>query len=165
MLRLRSLEVACVYFLDELGLELVQGNVTGVESRAEGPELLTLGPSVLVEFLLIGLELAGGSALGEQVAVGVVDLDSWLSGIVVEQVGPEGHVATDEPQVVVALDEAAVDGDTRAGTPEGENGVDVPCEDACGLLVALVVEGAVGSAEGTVELADLRGGDVAEELS
>lgn len=162
---LLSLEGTGIDFAHEISLKLVNCEVLGLQGCAECTELLALGEVVLKELGLVGLELAGGSALGEEVAVSVVYLNSWLACIVVEEIGPDGDVATDEPEVVVALDEAAIDGNGGADTPQCNNGVDVPCDNGGGVLETFEVERSIRCAESTIELAYLSLGDVSEELS
>ena len=85
-----SFEVASVYFVYQLSLYLVQCQVTRFECVSKLFELLALREIVLAEALLVCLEFASCSSFSEQVLIAVLNLNSWLASIVVEDVSPAG---------------------------------------------------------------------------
>lgn len=74
----------------------------------------------MIEALRIGLKFASGCTLGEEVVVAVLDLLGGLASSAVNEVGPEGDVACNQPEVVVPTDEATVEGNACRNTPESE---------------------------------------------
>ena len=107
---MQSLDGARVYFLNELGLQLIESDIASLECLSKGAVLFALSEVILIEASGVGLEFASGCTLSEQVIVAVLNLLVRLTGCAVEEVGPEGDVATDEPQVVIATDEASIEG-------------------------------------------------------
>ena len=101
---------------------------------------------VLIEFFSICLQFAGSSSLREEVFVAVLELLVWLASPVVEQVAGKGEESADQPESVVALDEASVHGDAATDTSEYQSGVDFPGMDGGGVLHTEGVEGAIARA-------------------
>ena len=90
---------------------MIERDVASLECLSQGAVLLALCEVILIEASSVSLEFAGGRTLSEQIVVGVLNLLVGLAGRTIEEIGPEGGVATDEPKVVVATDEASVEGE------------------------------------------------------
>ena len=127
--------------------------------------MLGLGEDILVEAVSVGLKLASGGTLSQQVVIAVLHLLSGLAAGTVEQVAPQWNVAGDEPEVVIAADEASVKGDASRDTPKSKDGVDLPAPEGGGLFLSTDEEGAVGRTKNGVKLRNLVRRDLAKKLS
>lgn len=127
--------------------------------------MLGLGEGILVEAVGVGLKLASGGTLSQQVVIAVLHLLSGLAASTVEQVAPQGNVPGDEPEVVVATDEASVESDASRDTPKSKDGVDLPAPEGGGLFLSTDEEGAVGRTKNGVKLRNLLRRDLAQKLS
>jgi hypothetical protein len=127
--------------------------------------LLGLGEGILVEAVGVSLKLTCGGTLSQQVGIAVLHLLGGLTARSIEEVGPHWHVATDQPEVVVATNEASIESDSGRDTPQSKEGVNLPAPEGCGLFLTADEIGAVGRTKDRVKLGNLFSRDLTQELS
>jgi hypothetical protein len=81
--QIRSLEIAGVYFINQLSLQLIQCLVPLLQPVPQLAVCLTLSERLLRESAGVSLKLASGGALGEKIAVAILDVLVRLAGPVV----------------------------------------------------------------------------------